>query len=349
MTRTDLAAHGTVMAASDEFFADKENLLKPAPATFQPHTFTPKGQQYDGWETRRRFGRTEGHDWVLVRLGAPGIIQSVTVDTAHFLGNAPESCRIEAAGVEGYPGPDELASAEWFEVVANSPVKGGCENVFDVDVALRATHLRLHIYPDGGVARLRAHGSVVPDPRDLTGLPFDLVATQNGGTVVECSDGFFSPPENMLQPGESRFMADGWETARRRAASNDWAVIKLACAAVPLVAEVATTHYRGNSPDHIALQGSADGTTWFPLLPDTKVQPDTTHRFRITTSEPVSFVRLDSHPDGGIARFRLYGTPSELDSLALRWFNHLPASQARAVLGESIQRPVTRLPAGLKI
>jgi allantoicase len=334
----DLAASGTVMAASDEFFADKENLLKPGPATFQPHTFTPKGQQYDGWETRRRFGRADGHDWVLVRLGTPGIVSSVTVDTAHFLGNAPESCRIEGAGVEGYPGPVDLESAEWFELVPSSPVTGGAENVFDVDVPLRVTHVRMHIHPDGGVARLRVHGEVVPDPRDLADVPFDLVALANGGSVVSCSDGFFSPPENMLQPGESRFMADGWETARRRSPANDWAAIRLACTAVPSVAEIATTHYRGNSPDRVALQGSVDGRTWFSLLPETKVQPDTTHRFRLTTDEPVSFVRLDSHPDGGIARFRLYGRPTAeaRESLALRWFNHLPESQAAAVMGGTI-------------
>jgi allantoicase len=346
----DLAAYGTVMAASDEFFADKENLLKPTSATFQPHTFTPKGQQYDGWETRRRFGRADGHDWVLIRLGVPGIVGSITVDTAHFLGNAPESCRIEGIGMEGYPGPDELSAADWFELVPVSPLKGGTENVLDVDVPLRVTHLRLHIFPDGGVARLRVHGSAVPDPRDLNGLPFDLVATSNGGRVVESSDGFFSPPENMLQPGESRFMADGWETARRRAPANDWAVIRLACTAVPVVAEIATTHYRGNSPDRVALQGSTDGQTWFSLLPGTKVQPDTTHRFRLDSAEPIAFVRLDSHPDGGIARLRLYGHPTAeaRESLGLRWFNHLPESQAAVVTGgTAVERPATVLPTGV--
>nr|WP_042191786.1 allantoicase [Kibdelosporangium sp. MJ126-NF4]CEL20294.1 Allantoicase [Kibdelosporangium sp. MJ126-NF4]CTQ97520.1 Allantoicase (EC 3.5.3.4) [Kibdelosporangium sp. MJ126-NF4] len=315
----DLALYGTVMSASDEFFADKENLLNPAPATFHPHTFTPKGQQYDGWETRRRYGRADGHDWVLLRLGTAGIVRSVNVDTAHFLGNFPESCSLEATCADGYPGPADLVSADWFPLVPSAPLKGGSDNLFDVNVPWRVTHVRLNIVPDGGVARLRVFGEAVPDPRDLEDIPFDLVAALNGGTVVGCSDGFFSPPSNMLQPGESRFMADGWETARRRSPAHDWVSVKLACPAVPVVAEISTRHYRGNAPDRIALSGSTDGTSWFPLLAETPVQPDTLHRFRITAPHEASYVRLDSHPDGGIARFRLYGKPTSLDDLIERW------------------------------
>lgn len=360
---TDLAARsygGTVMAASDDFFADKENLLKTEPPTFQPHTFTAKGQQYDGWETRRRFGRSEGDDWALIRLGAPGVVRAVTVDTSYFLGNYPESCRIEATGVEGYPGATDLASAEWFELLGESALKGGELNQFTVDCPWRVTHIRLHIRPDGGVARLRVHGEVVPDPRDLAVLPFDLAATLNGAVVTACSDSFFSPPANMLQPGESRFMSDGWETARRRDDGHDWATVKLACRATPLVAEVATTHYRGNSPDRIALSGmdeTTDPDTWFPLLPQAKVQADTTHRLRIHGNRPVTHIRLESHPDGGVARFRLYGTVSEQtrEALAVRWFNLLPRAQAIEVLAGLCDmpsrivaaRPVMSLPPGL--
>ncbi len=336
---TDLASAamgGTVMAASDEFFADKENLVRVEAPTFRPHTFTPKGQQYDGWETRRR--RVDGHDWALIRLGVPGVVRTVDVDTSFFLGNYPARCRVEATGVEGYPGIAELADAEWFDLIPVAPLKGGGANLFAVDGAVRVTHVRLHIYPDGGVARLRVHGEAVPDPRDLVGLPFDLAATSNGGTVVACSDSFFSPPANMLQPGESRFMADGWETARRRDAGHDWAVIALACQAVPRVVEIATTHYRGNSPDHITLSGvdgdPDDERSWFPLLTETPLQPDTTHRFRLPTDRPVTHVRLASHPDGGIGRFRLYGdpTPDAVHDLTARWFNHLPVDQATRVL-----------------
>ncbi|TCO53609.1 allantoicase [Actinocrispum wychmicini] len=320
-TLPDLAARpfgGTVMAASDEFFADKENLIKPEPATFQPHTFTPKGQQYDGWETRRRYGRTDGHDWVVVRLGAPAIVRALVVDTSFFVGNFPSHCRIEGLFAPGYPSADELTG--WFELLPESPLAGDKANVFTVDVPWRVTHVRLHILPDGGVARLRVHGEAVPDPADLVDLPADLAATLNGGLVTGSSDGFFSPPSNILRPGESQVMADGWETARRRSPSHDWVTIQLACESRLRVAEIATTHYRGNSPDRVALSGSAGGD-WFPLLPETKVQPDTTHRFRLPADRPVTHVRLDSHPDGGIARLRLYGRPTDtgLTAVTERW------------------------------
>ncbi|MFD8495400.1 allantoicase [Amycolatopsis sp. NPDC059657] len=343
----DLASRphgGTVMAASDDYFAAKENLIKAEAPMFRPHTFTEKGQEYDGWETRRRFGRSEGNDWALLRLGAPGVVRGVNVDTAFFLGNYPEKVRIEATGVEGYPSVAELETAEWFELVPPQALSGGTDNLFTVDSEQRVTHLRVHLLPDGGIARLRVHGEVVPDPRDLDGVPFDLVATLSGGTVVGCSDSFFSPPANMLQPGESRFMADGWETARRRDDGHDWAIVRLACQAVPSVAEFATTHYRGNPPDRVALFG-IDATAaslnhddaWFPLLPETKLQADTTHRFRLTSGRAVTHVRVENHPDGGIGRFRLYGSPTQSarDELALRWFNLLPEAQAIEVLTAS--------------
>ncbi|MCP3801548.1 allantoicase [Allokutzneria sp. A3M-2-11 16] len=332
----DLAARslgGSVIAANDEFFAEKENLIKSEPPTFRPHTFTPKGQEYDGWETRRRRGEP-GSDWVIVRLGAPGVIRSVVVDTAFFVGNFPESCTVEATAIEGYPAPGELDRHTWVELVPRSPLQGGTANTFQVSDPQRFTHVRLTIHPDGGVARLRVLGEPLPDPRELVDMPLDLVALLNGGRTTACSDSFFSPPNNMLQPGESKFMSDGWETARRRGEGNDWAVLRLAGAAVPKVAELSTLHYKGNPPHAITLSGSEDGISWFPLLERTEVQPDTRHRFRLTGNAPVTHVRLDIHPDGGVARFRLWGklTEDAGTGLALSWFNLLPAEHAVAVL-----------------
>jgi allantoicase len=102
------ALRGSVVAASDEFFAEKENLILPAAPAFTPRTFGHKGQVYDGWETRRRRGSDGGlpadevHDWVIVRLGAPGVVHAVVVDTAFFTGNYPRSCSVEGARVAGY-------------------------------------------------------------------------------------------------------------------------------------------------------------------------------------------------------------------------------------------------------
>jgi allantoicase len=206
--------------------------------------------------------------------------------------------------------------------------------VFPVDGSTRYTHIRLKIFPDGGVARLRVHGEAVPDPRWLTDVPFDLAALANGGSVVECSDWFFSLPNNMLQPGESRFMADGWETARRRDDGHDWAVIKLAAPAIPHVVEVDTTHYKGNAPDRVSLSGLVGGE-WVPMLAEQRLQPDTSHRFRVEVGQAVSQVRLDIFPDGGVGRVRVYGRLDEEAARGMteRWFASLPVAQALGLAG----------------
>lgn len=345
---------GSVIAANDEFFAERENLIKPDDPVYRPHTFTNKGQEYDGWETRRRRhgdDATEGvgaGDRAIVRLGAPGVVRAVVVDTSHFVGNFPPEVTVEGCGVEGYPDPGELAGAAWEPVVDRSEVKGDTRNVFPVNLDRRFTHVRLTMHPDGGVARLRVHGEAVADPRWFADVPTDLIALANGGAVVGCSDWFFSPPHHMLQPGESRYMSDGWETRRRRDDGHDWAVLRLFATGVPRVAEVDTTHYKGNSPDAVSLSATAaaepdpdDPRQWFELLPETRLQPDASHRFRLPGDRPLTHVRLDVYPDGGVGRLRLYGGLTEEGSVVAvrRWFDTLPPEQARAVLVARAQLP----------
>ena len=310
----DLASRrlgGSVVAANDEFFAERENLIKPTRPEYRPHTFTNKGQEYDGWETRRR--RDVGHDWAIVRLGIPGTVHTAIVDTAHFKGNYPPHCAIDGSGVGGYPDTQELLAAQWEPLTDKAPLSGDTQNAFTIEGTRRYTHIRLRIFPDGGVARLRVHGTPVPDPQWLTDVPFDLAALANGGSVVDCSDWFFSPPNNMLQPGESLYMSDGWETARRRDTGHDWAVIHLATEAVPRVLGIDTTHYKGNAPAHVEVTAH-NGTL---VLPRTRLRPDTSHRFRVTTDEPTTHLRLDIYPDGGIARFRAFGRPTEAGAAQL--------------------------------
>ena len=352
----DLAARalgGGVIAANDEFFAEKENLLRPAAAVFQPHTFGHKGQIMDGWETRRRRPEFEDgdHDWAIVRLGTPGVVRGVVVDTAHFTGNYPEHCSVEACAVEGHPTPEEIAGAEWVSLVPKSALRGDSEHHFAVDVEQRFTHVRLNIHPDGGVARLRVHGQVVPDPRFLTATAFDLAAVENGGQVVDASNRFYSPPNNVLAPGLPRVMGDGWETSRRRDDGNDWIVAQLATRGRITHATIDTSYFIGNSPGSARLQGIDAGAgdldapdAWFDLLPRTRLQRDTPHRFRVTTTQPVTHIRLDIHPDGGLARLRLFGspTPDGLAALGLRWFDLLPADQASAILAAECGAPADR-------
>jgi allantoicase len=345
----DLASRelgGGVVAANDELFAARENLIKAEPPVFQPHTFGPKGQIMDGWETRRR--REPGSDHAIVRLGCPGIVRRVVVDTAFFTGNYPPEASVEGCGVEGYPSPEELASADWTPLVEPSLLAGDTSHEFPVDDPRRFTHVRLSIYPDGGVARLRVFGEVVADPRWLPAT-FDRAALEPGARILDCSNSFYSTPNNLIKPGLARVMGEGWETARRRDDGNDWVSVQLACTGRPVLAEIDTTHIVGNAPGWASLTG--DGAT---LLPRTRLQPDTRHRFALT-GEQASQVRLDVFPDGGVGRLRLYGAPTDAGraALLLRFANALPDSQLAALLGdaEAGTRPypdVAALPAPLR-
>jgi allantoicase len=341
---TDLASRwlgGSVIAASDESFGDKENLLTPGAAVFEPGRYGNRGEIVDGWETRRR--RSPGHDWVIVRLGAPGIITTINVDTSFFTGNYPEHCAVHACGQEGYPSPDELTvqAAEWIEIVPRSPLRGDCENVFGVTDSRRFTHVRLSVYPDGGVARLRVLGQVVPDPRGLEDLTVDLLSQTHGGAFVASSDDYFSAAAALNRPGRARSMGEGWETRRRRDTGNDCVVFRLGYAGRIRRLIVDTSYFRYNSSESVAVYGStsshpppAGSPSWQPLLERTRLQPDTRHEFAVTHPGPVSAIRLDAFPDGGLSRVRAIGSidPTARRAAGYRWFNALPASQAATVL-----------------
>ncbi|MFI1962896.1 allantoicase [Streptomyces pathocidini] len=341
----------SVIAANDEFFAERENLLIPEAAVFDPEHFGHKGKIMDGWETRRRRGAgadrphpaDEDHDWALVRLGAPGVIHGIVVDTAHFRGNYPQAVSIEGTAVAGSPAPEELLGPDvkWTEIVPRTAVGGHAANGFAVDVRQRFTHLRVNQHPDGGIARLRVHGEAVPDPAWLAALgTFDLVALENGGAAQDASDRFYSPPVNTIQPGRSRKMDDGWETRRRRDQGHDWVRYALAEQAEIRAIEIDTGYYKGNSAGWVAVYaldaagggdsaGASEGVdpadhsspAWVEILPRTRLQPDTVHRFVLDrAASPATHVRIDIYPDGGIARLRLHGslTPAGARRLAAR-------------------------------
>jgi allantoicase len=327
----DLASRslgGGVVYANDELFAAADHLVHDAAPIFNPATFGPKGQIYDGWESRRR--RSPGHDHAIVRLGAPGVVRGVVVDTAFFTGNYPPEVSVEACAVPGHPDPEELAGAEWVTLVPRSSVAGDSRNPFAVDVPVRFTHVRLTIYPDGGVARLRVHGEPVPDPRLLPGGLVDLAAMEHGGRVTACSNMFYGSPGNMLRPGVARSMGEGWETARRRDTGNDWVEVALAAPGRVLLAELDTTHFKGNAPGAASLRAGP-----LDLLPRTRLQPDTRHRFPVGVPDEVDAVRLDIYPDGGMARLRVWGRlgPNGADRLTRRWVEALPSAETAQVLG----------------
>jgi allantoicase len=348
----DLAAKrlgGMVLAASDEFFAPKERLLEPAAAVFEPGRYTDRGKWMDGWETRRRRG--PGDDWALVRLGLPGMVRTLVVDTAHFRGNHPASCSVEGLATNPDADPAELVETNgWVELLARMPLEPDREHRFSVRAPLRVSHLRLRIYPDGGVARLRALGQPLPDLRRLAGAGgrLDLAATANGAEVVACSDMTFGSVRNLLLPGDAADMGDGWETRRRRGPGHDWAVVRLAAEGTIERVEIGTTHYKGNYPDRCLLEACRDPVTglgdpgerpdggWWVVVPSAKLHPHRQHVFAAPAGagRQATHVRLSIHPDGGISRLRVFGQVSDSgwERWGLRWLNALPERQAEAEL-----------------
>jgi allantoicase len=315
---------GAVLYANDDFFAPKENLLKPCTPVFIEGKYTDRGKWMDGWESRRR--RTPGFDWCIIRLGLPGIIRGVVVDTSFFKGNYPEQCSLEACAVDGQPDVEQLLgqTTQWSEILPISELQGDSQNPFATSTEERATHLRFRIFPDGGVARLRVYGEVVPDWKSLARRgEIDLAAAENGALVLTCSDMFFGHRHNLIMPGRGVDMGDGWETKRRRGPGYDWVVIRLATRGFIQRVEVDTAHFKGNYPDTCSLEGcdardavlndaAISSLSWKEILPRTRLQAHTRHFYeeQLEKAGAITHVRFNIYPDGGVSRLRLYGTIS---------------------------------------
>ena len=348
------------VAANDEFFAEKENLLRPEAAVWIADKYTDRGKWMDGWETRRR--RTPGHDWCIVQLGLPGVIHAVVVDTSFFRGNYPSHASIEACGLPDGVDPTS-ASVVWRPVVPAIELGGDAQNTLTVDrfagPERRFTHVRLNIFPDGGVARLRVHGEVLPDWSRILGdgSEVDLAAAAHGGYIVDVSDRFFGEPRNVLMPWPAGSMADGWETKRRRGPGHDWAVIRLGVAGVIRRAEIDTAFFKGNYPDTASIDAatvadegsgnvSADVSSkaigdWHAVLVQTKLEADRMHAFELSQQTPASHVRLNIYPDGGVSRFRLFGVPDAgaRRRAVLRQLNASDEPQLRGLLADFCAAP----------
>ncbi|MCB1885808.1 MAG: allantoicase [Geminicoccaceae bacterium] len=306
-----------VLTATDEFFAAKERMLDPEPAVFHPGRFDAHGKWMDGWETRRRRGG--GHDVAVVRLGVPGVIRGFDIDTSHFTGNYPPAASVVAWSGTGDPGPD----AGWTEILPPSPLGPSAHHYFNVDSEAVWTHLGLHIWPDGGVARFRVYGEPSPPAADAGVI--DLAATVNGGKAVAWNDAHYGHPDNILGPGRGVDMGDGWETRRRREPGNDWIIVQLGDAAAVERVVVDTAHFKGNYPDRCSLQAAnlpgvrglalrdmvvTQAMFWDEFMAPQKLEADSVHEFGpevLRDLGPVTHVKLNVFPDGGISRLRVFG------------------------------------------
>ncbi len=338
---TDLAAErfgGCVLSCSDDFFAEKENLIKPGRGIFIADKYTDRGKWMDGWESRRK--RTEGYDWCIVQLGASGIIQGVDIDTNHFLGNHPPFASIEACRVDFENAKEfDPQNAVWTEILPKSPLNAGSQNFYAIENSEAWTHLRLNIFPDGGVARLKVYGEV---QKNWLNVPsdelIDLAAAVNGGKALVCNDQFFSHKDNINMPNRGVNMGDGWETKRNRTPKNrDWLILRLARKGRIQKVLIDTAHFKGNYPDRFMLEGcvlakddeflleNKDAVSWTTILNETKLEADNEHFFEngLLTNEPFTHARLTIFPDGGISRLRLFGH-IETDVLTVEELNNLP-------------------------
>ncbi len=317
---TDLAAErlgSKTLLCSDDFFAEKENLLKPGRGIFIPDKYTDRGKWMDGWESRRK--RVPGHDWCIVALATSGVIRGVDIDTNHFLGNHPPFASIEACNLSS---SDDIETAIWTEILPKSLLQPGSQNFYAINDNGIYTHLRLNIFPDGGVARLKVYGEIFKDwsavAKDET---IDLAAAVNGAKSILCNDMFFSHMDNLIMPGRGINMGDGWETKRNRTPNNrDWVIVRLGHKGVIEKVLIDTAHFKGNYPDSCLLEGcnlsleneasiNNESMQWRPVLPQQKLDADHEHVFEkeIVSNEVFTHVRLSIFPDGGVSRMRLWG------------------------------------------
>jgi len=314
LNSADARLGAQALLASDDFFADKQRMLNPDPAQFIADKYDDNGKWMDGWESRRKRG--SGNDWCIVRLARPTLIRGVDLDTSHFTGNFPPAASIDACSVDS---GDAGADSAWVPLLPAVTLAGNAHHYRAVDSASYVTHLRVNLYPDGGLARLRVYGEVQPAVAGADGL-IDLAAALNGGRAVAANNAHFGSPGNLLLPGRGINMGDGWETRRRREPGFDWCVIALARPGLIEEIEVDTCHFKGNYPDRCSLEAAlvtdandsaliTQSMFWSPLLAQQPLQMDHQHYFReqVIGIGPVSHVRFNIHPDGGVSRLRLRG------------------------------------------
>jgi len=305
-----------VIEASDDFFAPKERLIKPEPPVFIPDKYDDHGKWMDGWESRRK--RIEGHDYCIVRL-CPGTIVGVAIDTSFFTGNFPPAASLDVCNVAGDPAENTV----WRPLLPLTSLQGDRQHFFEVDLPGVWTHIRLNIFPDGGVARLRVYGIVHHAGKGEEHAEWvDLAAMTRGGRALACNDMHYGHMSNLIAPGPGINMGDGWETRRRREPGNDWVILQLGSPGVIKSVEVDTAFFKGNYPARCSLHGALlappaaaritpDSPLWQEILPPVPLGPDCVQSFEseVAPAAAVSHVRFDIYPDGGVSRLRLWGLP----------------------------------------
>jgi len=303
-----------VLYKTDDFFASADRIISPTDPIFKAGVFDKNGKWMDGWESRRK--RTEGHDYIVLKLGRPGIIEKVDVDTSHFNGNQPAMVSIEGANSN----LEKTNHLKWQPLLSKKNTKANSHHYFTVNSKKIFTHIKFNIYPDGGVARLKLYGSIAKSEK-LKNKKINLASLLDGASIIACNNEHFGKAENILAPGKAKNMGDGWETRRRRGKGFDWLILNSLNGKEIDRIEISTHHFKGNFPSYCSLQAAYLATSknskqivnsslkWKYLLKDTKLSANKIHTFKnnLMKKDKINFIKINIFPDGGISRFRIFG------------------------------------------
>ena len=303
-----------VIYKTDDFFASANRIISPTEPVFKVGVFDKHGKWMDGWESRRK--RTAGHDYIIIKLGKPGTIKKVDVDTSHFNGNQPAMISIEGANSNS----NKINQLKWQPLLSEKKTKANSHHYFTVNSDKVFTHIKFNIFPDGGVARLRLYGSIAKSSK-LKNKKINLASLLDGSSVIACNNEHFGKAENILAPGKAKNMGDGWETRRRRGKGFDWLILNSLDGKEIDKIEISTHHFKGNFPSHCSLQAAylpnsknskqivKSSTKWKYLLKDAKLSANKVHVFKnnLMKKDKINFIKINIFPDGGISRFRIYG------------------------------------------
>ena len=303
-----------IIYKTDDFFASANRIISPSNPIFKEGVFDKHGKWMDGWESRRK--RTAGHDYIILKLGKPGKISKIDVDTSHFNGNQPAMVSLEGA----YSHSNKINQLKWQVLLSKKKTKADSHHFFSISNKKTFTHIKFNIFPDGGVARLRLYGSITKS-HNFKNKKINLASLLDGASVVACNNEHFGKAENILAPGKAKNMGDGWETRRRRGKGYYWLILNSIDGKEIDKIEVSTHHFKGNFPSHCSLQGSFMPTSksskqivnsssnWKYLLKDAKLSSNKVHIFKnnLMKKEKINHIKINIFPDGGISRFRIFG------------------------------------------
>ena len=303
-----------VLFRTDDFFASANRIISPTKPIFKEGVFDKHGKWMDGWESRRK--RIKGHDYIILKLGRPGNIKKIDVDTSYFNGNQPAMVSIEGANSNS----NKINKLKWQALLLRKKIKANSHHYFTISSKKIFTHIKFNIFPDGGVARLKLYGSISKSNK-LKDKRINLASLLDGASVIACNNEHFGKAENILAPGKAKNMGDGWETRRRRNKGFDWLILNSLNGKEIDKIEISTHHFKGNFPSYCSLQAVYlpilknsnqivnSSVRWKYLLKDAKLSANKTHVFKnvLMKKDKINFIKINIFPDGGISRFRIFG------------------------------------------